>query len=389
MAYSTEFCLIKAVKKVTDQNPYYSPACVRVRFRRNDNISTMNINCSLVISYNKSFVDSLTNTDLEKIVLHEILHYINGHHGRYINSPLRKILPHNIHNMAMDLEINEFIDELPKGGFKAKDFGLPDGKSYEEYLGIINRDMPQELMEIIESGKMPSGELLSGELDMDGYNEIYQEILADLVNECERAAGTGGGSGNKIRRIKKRKYPWQQVFQNIIATKMTDIIAGYKFRSYQKTNRRLIHFPDIIMPQYYDRKSKISLIIIMDISGSMGDNVNKMYGVMKSILDILDIQIDITVLEVNTNVEGILHGFDLKKESIKSNDGGGTDMGAGLYYILDEKMEADLIVVMTDSFTPWPDPPVLTDKTVVLTDNPDQYDGPYTVYPVYFGGDNE
>jgi len=219
---------------------------------------------------------------------------------------------------------------------------------------------------------------------MDGYSDIYKEILADLINECEKNAGKEGGSEGARRRIKKRKFPWQQVFQNIISTKMTDIIAGYRFRTYEKTNRRLAHFSDIILPQYYYKKSKISLIIIMDISGSMGGNVNKMYGIMKSMLDILDLDIDVTVLEVNVDVENIMYGFDLKKNSIKSKDGGGTDMGAGLLYIQENKMENDLIVVMTDSYTPWPDPPVLADKTVVLTDNPDEYNGPYPVYPVVF-----
>ncbi|MCL2808977.1 MAG: hypothetical protein FWD24_02790, partial [Treponema sp.] len=81
MRYSADFRLIKALKKVTDKNPYYSPVGFRVRFRRNDNIPTMNINCSLVISYNESYVISLDNYELEADILHEILHYINGHHA--------------------------------------------------------------------------------------------------------------------------------------------------------------------------------------------------------------------------------------------------------------------------------------------------------------------
>jgi len=380
MTYSTEYRLLKAALKVAAQFPYYSPAIVRARFsRKSHNLSTMGINCSIVISYNESFVKLIDDKEMEQIVLHEILHYINGHHARYMNNPLRDTLPHFIHNIAMDLEINEFIPNLPRSFFKAKTFGLPKRKSYEEYLGIINRDMPPALKELIESGNFKVGEL-----QMDGYNEIYQEILADLINECEKNVGKEGGSRSATRKIKKRKYPWEQVFQNIIATKMTDIMAGYRYRTYEKINRRLAHFSDIILPQYFDRKSKISLSIIMDISGSMGGNVNKMYGVMKSMLDILDLQIDITVLEVAVGVENIMYGFDLKRNTIKSKIGGGTDMGAGLLYIQENKLESDLIIVMTDSYTPWPDPPVLADKTVVLTDNPDEYNGPYPVYPVVF-----
>ena len=59
-------------------------------------------------------------------------------------------------------------------------------------------------------------------------------------------------------------------------------------------------------------------------------------------------------------------------------------MGAGLFYIYDNKLEVDLIIVMTDSYTSWPDPPILADKTVVLTDNHDGYKGLYPMFPVYF-----
>jgi hypothetical protein len=39
---------------------------------------------------------------------------------------------------------------------------------------------------------------------------------------------------------------------------------------------------------------------------------------------------------------------------------------------------------MTDANTPWPNPPILADKTVVLTDQPEHYDGPYPMHPVIF-----
>ena len=417
MAYTPEYRVIRAAKRVGEQFPYYSPAAVRVRFKRDSkNVSTMQINCNLVISFNVSHVRKLKEQALEQIILHEILHYINGHHARYMNSPLRDTLPHVVHNIAMDIEINEFIPNLPKDWFKAADFGLPSGKSYEEYLGIINKDMPPEIKKLIDSpclfckngcnnpnikearekiddenmydpcdGCPHQGEGLPfDDLNIDDYNGIYTTVLDDLIEELEKYWRTGEGSGDTIRKIPKRKYPWEQVFQNIIATKVSEIVAGFKYRTFEKVNRRFVHTPDIILPQYFDRNSKISIAIIMDISGSMGDKVNKMYGTMRSMIDILDLKIDVTVLEVSSSVENIVYNFDLEKESIKSKDDGQTDMRAGLRYIEENKMDADFIIVMTDSYTPWPSPPILANKTVVLTDNPNKYKGPYPVYPVVF-----
>jgi len=384
VGYPPEFRVILAAKEVGEWFPYYYPAATKVRFRKdNKNTPTMRINCSLVITYNEAFINKLTDEELTAVVLHEILHYMNGHHARYMNNPLKETLPFNIHNMAMDIEINEFIRNLPEDSCRAEIFNFPKRKSYEEYLLLLNNKQGQNSGGTDQAqGKMPVDDLI-----LDGYSDDYQEVLNELKEECkesEKSRGTESGSYDINRRIQKRKYRWEQVFQSILATKTTEVTAGFKYRTFEKANRRYVHTPDIILPVFIDRKIKISLTIIMDISGSMGDITDKMYGVMKGMIDILDMEIDITILEVDVGIENIIRGFDLKRDSIKSKEGGGTDMGAGLRYIYENKLEPDLIVVMTDSYTPWTDPPILADKTVVLTNNPDSYDGPYPMYPVEF-----
>ena len=98
------FKLSKAARTVEGRFPYYSPAANRVRFRiDNENTSTMAIGMSFVISVNEEFVNSLHDNVLTGVVLHEIMHYVHSHHERYMNNPLRSVLPHNIHNIAMDL----------------------------------------------------------------------------------------------------------------------------------------------------------------------------------------------------------------------------------------------------------------------------------------------
>jgi len=407
-----------AAKNVGEMFPYYYPAVTRLRFREDtNNTPTMRINCTLVISYNGAFISKLTDEELTIVVLHEILHYMNGHHARYMKNLLKDTLPFEIHNMAMDIEINEIIatdiekrlfygNDLPEGALRARDFDFPKRKSYEEYLFFLKRDekyLPllskdngdqgnnkQEMNP--DNADQAQGKIPINDLNLDGYTESnkddQQDALKELIEVCkehEKSIGTESGAYGINRRIQKRKYCWEQVFQYILSTKITEITAGFRYRTFEKPNRRYVHTPDIILPVFIYRKVKISLAIIMDISGSMYGITDKMYGVMKNMIDILDMTIDITILEVDTDVENIIRGFDLKRETVKSKAGGGTDMGKGLRYIQDNKMEPDLIIVMTDSYTPWPDPPILADKTVVLTNNPNNYYGPYPMYPVEFG----
>ena len=401
MEFPPELRVILAAKNVGEKYQYYSPATNRVRFRQDKNTPTMGINCSLVITYNAEYINKLTDEELTSVVLHEILHYMNGHHARYMNNSLKDTLSFKTHNIAMDLEINEFINHLPEGAYRAKDFGFPYGKerkSYEEYL-LLLKENTQDNNEGQESNQQKNnsdnedqaqGKMPINDLNMDGYNDYkdtHQEVLEKLKDECEEAEknrGTESGAFDINRKIHKRKYRWEQVFQNILTTKITEITAGFRYRTFEKPNRRYIHTPGIILPVFIDRKVKISLAIIMDVSGSMYGITDKMYGVMKSMIDILDMTIDITILEVDADVVSIMHGFDLNRDTVESKAGGGTDMGAGLRYIQENKMTPDLIVVMTDSYTPWPDPPILADKTVVLTNNPDSYDGSYPMYPVIF-----
>jgi predicted metal-dependent peptidase len=369
--YSPEFRLLLAAKKIGNEFPYYSPATARVRFKQDNKTPTMGINCSLVIAYNEEFIKKLTDEELTAVVLHEIFHYMHGHHERYMNSSSKDTLPFKIHNMAMDIEINEFINNLPEGVFRAENFNLPERKSYEEYLLLLKENMQsnvqlQKILGVDGEQEQSQNKMPVNDLNLDGYTDDHQDILNKLVEEIEeikKNIGTESGSDGINRRIQKRKYRWEQVFQNIVSTKITEITVGFKYRTFEKANRRYVHTPDIILPVFIDRKIKISLAIIMDISGSMGSKTDKMYGVMKSMVDILDMEIDITILEVDTDVENIMRGFDLNRETVESKDGGGTDMGAGLYYIQENKIEADLIVVMTDSYTPWPNPPILADKT--------------------------
>ena|GEM_PF-2639977 len=393
MERTPEFRLVSAARNVGNAFHYYTPAAVRVRFRQdNKNTPTMAVNASLVISYNEEFVQKLTDSELSAVVLHELLHYMNGHHARYMNSALKDTVPFETHNVAMDIEINEFIDNLPADACKAKGFGFPERKSYEEYLLLLKEDMQDN------GGRQGKGrqgnpaqcKMPVNDLNLDGYDDTHRAILNTLIEECkehEKNRGSESAFDEAIRKIKKRKYRWEQVFQNIISAKVTEIISGFRYRTFEKANRRYVHTPGIILPVFVDRKVKISLAIIMDVSGSMGDLTDKMYGIMKSMVDILNMDIDITILEVDAAVVHILHGFDLNRDTVESARGGGTDMGAGLHYIQEHDIKSDLIMVMTDSETPWPDPPLFSGKTVVLTDNPDVYDGPYPVYPVVFGED--
>jgi predicted SprT family Zn-dependent metalloprotease len=69
------FRCTKAAYNIAKKYTYYMPAANRVRFRiDNDRSDTAYIDCRLVVSFNEKYLKKLTDTGLEGIILHEIMH---------------------------------------------------------------------------------------------------------------------------------------------------------------------------------------------------------------------------------------------------------------------------------------------------------------------------
>ena len=395
MDYKSTQRYLKVIQDLIIEFPYYIPVLNRARFfSGNRSVQTMAIDANLVIYVNDDFANALSDSELHGLILHELLHYVNNHHERYMNNPYKEIIPHSIHNIAMDLEVNEIVQRykqnpeiifsrlFPESMFKAKDFRLPKNKSYEEYLAILHNKMPKKLKDLskdITSGKQ---KIPLDDINMEGYSQINKEILYELLEECKKIYNEQ--SNSITRTIGKKKYPWDIVLRNLLVTKIADMAAGFKYRTYLKPNRRYPN-TDVIFPAFIDYRRKINLAIIMDVSGSMGYFVNLMYSVIKSIVDIQELDIKCIILETAFGVQRVIEDFNFNTRQIESSDGGGTQMPSGWHFLIDNKMDKDmdLIICMTDTYTDWE--PLLVEKSVVLGSQPIKpYDCPYEYFPVIF-----
>lgn len=381
--------LLIAAKAIGKEYPYYTPASFRVRFEEDNKVPTMCIDSRLVVRYNDKFVTSLNDTELKGVVLHECMHYISGHHKRYLENPHRKDIHFIIHNICQDIEINQHIDRnlLPKDCQLPEVYNLPEGKCYEEYL-LMLLNQAKNLSQNMKGSKMPGqseddqndpnqGDSKCGDVDCTGFEDSGNQdesTRRQLVSECEQSqaahdkkAGKEHSFAEQMKKIEKIRYPWAKVFKSLITNRLSNRVNGYNYRTYHKPNKHLMGLNDkLVHGSYCDFKEHIDLVIGVDISGSMYGLVEKMYGVMKSIIDVEEIDITTTILECDTEVSKVIHNFELDKSDIKVGHGGGTDMGAISQYVQDQKWDPDLIIVMTDNETGW-NPVLFRNKTIVLT----------------------
>ena len=133
--------------------------------------------------------------------------------------------------------------------------------------------------------------------------------------------------------------------------------------SYRKPSRRSSVVPNVVLPSLRQPLPKVAMVL--DTSGSMNDQM---------------------LSQSLAEVEGVLRGLGVGRRHlrivccdakafeaqkvIKARDvellgGGGTNMGAGLEKAAELRPRPDLIIVLTDGYTPWPSAPPPRVKVIV------------------------
>lgn len=414
-----------ALSNIEDEYPYYIPFITYCRFVESKDVPTFAINASLKVMYNENFISDLTTQQLEFVLLHEFMHVAHNHPER--GKRYKNKIPFDIINIAADLEINSVLLSKtsltpPLCCVEPGRFGFPMNKSMEEYIDLLlkenssdqqkgrgqenigtdnnsdsepdeNQDNQGQESPSLSDKLSKSTKNMSSDLKIDDDNsassgtEITEEELQGLLEQCEKTAEARGNSSlmgpKSVIKVKKRVYNWAEVLKNII-TDVSTIVRGDELFTYHSLSRRSSN-TDIILPSYYTYEVFMKIIVIFDISGSMFEWKEKVYGLLRSLKDSIEGEFDITILETDTEVLNVIHDFDVDSEQVQTVDGGGTDLRTAWTYIIDHHMDTDanLILCMTDGYTPWPDPPVLKDKTIVLTTHL-ECDNGYTCYKVTF-----
>lgn len=379
--------LRKAIRIASENYPLYSYTLDCLRYEWLDNKeSTMSMNKYLILHCNRLFIKSIKNiNDLSELVVHEILHYLLNHFVRYSRNVYKDRVPFQMHNIAMDFEINMYLNStwIQQNGMLPKNKNFPDGLSYEEYLILLMNNYKDEDFISIN---IPGSIELSEDLTDTQLSDIEAEVDSMIKRNNERSQSIGSKSEDNtitdLISVKPKPYNWSKVINGIIAKKVTEKQWGFDRTSYQKYNRRLNSISNnILFPSRYDETKELFLIIGMDISSSMGSLTNEMYARLKYLMKSISIPVRTIILECDTEIRNIVANFDYITDKVNTVAGGGTDLNNILFWIENNDQNPDLVVIMTDNYCTWKDNKKWHNRTVVLTDKISK-DCPYKQYEV-------
>jgi predicted metal-dependent peptidase len=346
------------------ERPYFASLILALRPRLDETVRTMAVDAKARLYVSPSFLDRISVQEAAGVLLHEGLHILLSHFQR------RGDRNPQAWNIAADLEINDDIlrDKipLPKEGIWPEKFGFPNNLLAEEYYDRF----PVQEIELSDPDLDPRGD--GDEEDGEGglteaqLDVIRRRVAEAIAEEAKRNPGSvPAGLERWARELLQPSVPWQKVLASLVRGALLRARGRQDYRL-DGRNRRQALSP-VVLPRL--RSPEPRILVLIDASGSIQDQeLGQFLGEIAGILRATGAGVD--VASGDTELASFERGV-LDPRKIRIRGGGGTDLGEILGQIRG-KGKWDLVVVLTDGWTPWPpaNPLSPTRVLVVTTDKP-------------------
>lgn len=198
-----------------------------------------------------------------------------------------------------------------------------------------------------------------------GYDPLHGDVMptpakdaAEQAQQEQRAKQRVAAAANMARMAGKLTGELARMVDDMLESKLhwTDILRDFMLkvvRSRESWTRRNPRYRGVFLPRRHEKRMG-PIIFIPDTSGSMwGDDMEKICSEMAHCANQTQPE-NIRVCWADTEVKGeqVFDPVDFNFKALKPAGGGGTDMTVPLKYV--ERYDPQVVVLMTDGYTPWP-----------------------------------
>ena len=333
--------------------PYLCDAVMFMSLVPSYGVPTMGVDKYWRCYYNPITVSSLTDGNICAILIHEVSHLVRRH--------AKRALPvHDIWNAATDMEINDNHNNmkdksvvLPGNCYYPSTYGLQEDDIAEEYYDFLikNKTKIEPDKDNSFGGSCSDGEKREWEADGNGNDAKSEQeaewIIRKTAQNIKNQENYGNAPANMrlwADKILESKVNWRNKLRNLVGA-IINPIRGKRFSSYKFPSRRS---GELIFPGKFNPNPMV--LVIVDTSGSMGGLENDCMAEVKGILRSVPSR---NITFVSGDVQTVTKKRIRNVNQAELGGGGGTDMGK---IIKDNWKGNDLVIVITDGYTPWCEP---------------------------------
>jgi predicted metal-dependent peptidase len=345
--------------------PYLATALFALRPVASRLVPTMAVDTHWRCYVAPGFVDRTPVEELAGVWVHEVSHLLRDHHGRGDRVARERELTGRGErlrmNIAADFEINDdvFGDGLaePLGAVRASSLGLPEGRLMEDYLRMFTLGPRTADLAWLDCGSGSDG--LEREWDLgpdDAHGLGEQERDAVRFRVAQGIVGRPGRAPKGWRRWADEVFhpprPWRELLGAALRSATSGPGAGEDY-TYGRPARRSAGVPGVVLPSLRRRPPRVSVVIDTSASVSdteLGSALHEVTAICRAVGGRRDL-VSVVPCDAAAAQAHVL----CRAEGIPLTGGGGTDLRAGFTRALRTRPAPDVVVVLTDGQTPWPD----------------------------------
>lgn len=359
----------------------------RIEIIKNNKIQTAQVyfdsdKYNYIIEYNENFLKSLNNLkEVMSIFKHEIYHVLFKHHFRVLKiERTDNYIDMEIANIAMDISINQYIENLPPNALSYKDYNFKKNLNFEEYYYLLlennqgsnknnksgrskskgkegenknNKTNKEKQINNQKENKNKEKQNVSNKETLDEHNklikniknidEMEQDTIENYTDNIIKDSFKNIKNDNVLKSILEKELitneqiSWKKIIKNFLDK---SALSNRKKETWSKINKRFKHMKG--KKYVYDPK----ILLGIDTSGSIKEEY--IYNFVNQIKE-LSKESSISIIYFNHEIYNYISEYKNKdKDKLKNIQRGGTIIQNVLDFAKYKKYKN--VIIMTDGY---------------------------------------
>ena len=347
--------LLQSRMRLLCTNGFYGLLLMHVTFSLDETLDTAATDGERIY-FGPEFLDSISDAELDFVIMHEIMHVVLQHLARKGERDMERF------NIAADIVVNSEImnsfggDErkISVNGGPAMHL-TPDGQegylyTAEQVYEMLGKVMPASGFK--DDHSMWESAEENGKLQDVWVQRLKEACAAMEIRDPDHSRGLLPAFAERfLKELRNPQIDWRKILTEFVQEEIMDY-------SFTPPDRRF-DGGDFFLPDFNEREDRLENILFMiDTSGSMSDEmITAAYSEIKGAIDQFD-----------GKLSGWLGFFDAlvippkpfsdeaELRIIRPEGSGGTDFNAVFEYVrknMQENLPAS-IIILTDGYAPFP-----------------------------------